>query len=109
MKYFKNFLPLFILAFSYSNGFSQSTVVLEQIQVYSTLNPTAKYWHLPEDISGIEKALDSGIFKERNLERLPSFSTIKKILTKQSQVGKITLNWEASRNIPYHAYLELSA
>ena len=107
MKYFKNFLPLFILAFGYSNGFSQSSVVLEQIQVYSTLNPSAKYWHLPEDISGIEKALDSGIFKERNLERLPSFSTIKKTLTKQSQVGKITLNWEASRNIPYHAYLEL--
>jgi len=107
MKPFINFLFLFILVFSHSNGFGQSTVVLEQIQVYSTLNPNAKYWHLPEDISGIQKALDSGIFKESNLQRLTTFSTIKKTLTKQSQVGKITLNWEASRNIPYHAYLEL--
>jgi hypothetical protein len=60
-----------------------------------------------EDITGIQKALDSGIFKEINLQRLTSFSTIKKTLTKQNQVGKITLNWEATRNIPYHAYLEL--
>jgi hypothetical protein len=80
---------------------------LEQIQVYSTFHPNAKYWQLPEDITGIQKALDSGIFKEINLQRLTSFSTIKKTLTKQNQVGKITLNWEATRNIPYHAYLEL--
>jgi hypothetical protein len=107
MNPIKYFLLLFIIVLSHLNGFGQSAVVLEQIQVYSTLNPTAKYWHLPEDISGIQKALDSGIFKAFNLERLATFSTVKKTLTKQNQVGKITLNWEASRNIPYHAYLEL--
>ena len=107
MKPLINFLLLFFFAISNSNSFAQSTVVLEQIQVYSTLNPNAKYWQLPDDISGIQKALDSGIFKESNLTRLTSFSTIKKTLTKQSQVGKITLNWEESRNIPFHAYLEL--
>jgi hypothetical protein len=107
MKRYLNFIFLFILAISNSNSFAQSTVMLEQIQVYSTLNPNAKYWQLPDDISGIQKALDSGIFKESNLTRLTSFSTIKKTLTKQSQVGKITLNWEESRNIPFHAYLEI--
>ena len=107
MKSIKYFLLLFILVLSISNSFSQSMVVLEQIQVYSTLNPNAKYWQLPDDISDIQKALDSGIFKENNLTRVTSFSTIKKTLTKQSQVGKITLNWEESRNIPFHAYLEI--
>ncbi len=107
MKPIKYFLPLFILLFIHSNGFGQSTVVLEQIQVYSSLNPNAKYWQLPDDITGIQKALDAGIFKESNLQRLTSFLTVKKTLTKQNQVGKITLNWEATRNIPYHAYLEL--
>lgn len=107
MKSIKYFLLLFILVLSISNSFSQSMVVLEQIQVYSTLNPNAKYWQLPDDISDIQKALDSGIFKESNLTRLTSFSPIKKTLTKQSQVGKITLNWEESRNIPFHAYLEI--
>lgn len=107
MNPIKYFLLLFILVLSHSNSFGQSAVVLEQIQVYSTLNPTAKYWHLPEDISGIQKALDGGIFKEFNLERITTLPTIKKILTKQNQMGKITINWEASRNIPYHAYLEL--
>ena len=107
MNPIKYFLLQFILVLSYSNSFGQSTVVLEQMQVYSTFHPNAKYWQLPEDITGIQKALDSGIFKEINLQRLTSFSTIKKTLTKQNQVGKITLNWEATRNIPYHAYLEL--
>lgn len=107
MKPINNFLILCCLQLIYSIGFSQSTVVLEQIQVYSTLNPTAKYWQLPEDIKNIENVLDSGIFKEFNLKRDTNFKTIRKNLTKQSQVGKITVNWEASRNIPYHAYLEL--
>ena len=107
MKPVINFLLLFFFAISNSKSFGQSTVVLEQIQVYSTLNPDAKYWQLPDDISGILKALDSGIFKESNLTRLSTFPTIKKTLTKQSQVGKIILNWEESRNIPFHAYLEI--
>jgi hypothetical protein len=98
---------LLSLVFIYNKNYSQEKVVLEQIQVYSTLQPNANYWQLPKDISLIEQNLDSGIFKEFKLERIRQFKPIIKTLTKQSQVGKIVLNWENTRSIPYHAYLEL--
>lgn len=107
MKSLTNFTFLFFLLFINSKSFSQSQVALEQIQVYSTLHPSSKYWYLPEDISPLEKALDTGIFKEFNLERVKTFSTSRKILNKQNQVGKIIINWDSTRSIPYHAYLEL--
>ena len=98
---------LLSLVFIYNKNYSQEKVVLEQIQVYSTIQPNANYWQLPKDISLIEQNLDSGIFKEFMLDRTRQFKPIIKTLTKQSQVGKIVINWENTRSIPYHAYLEL--
>ena len=107
MKIPLRFLFLVFL-FPYTNYlYSQSQVALEQIQIYSTTQPKLKYWHLPEDIGFIEKALDTGLFAKLNLQRVAPQKTIKTVLTKQSQVGKISINWEQTRNIPFHAYLEI--
>ena len=35
------------------NGWGQQKLVLEQIQVYSSINPTASYWKLPSDMKWI--------------------------------------------------------
>jgi hypothetical protein len=107
MKSILKFTILLSLLFIYNKNYSQGKVVLEQIQVYSTLQPNASYWQLPKDISLIEQSLDSGIFKEFKLERVNQFKPTIKTLTKQSQVGKIVINWENTRSIPFHAYLEL--
>jgi hypothetical protein len=92
---------------AFSKGFSQSQITLEQIQIYSTTQPKLNYWRLPEDISSIENALDTGLFKKLNLQRNKQFKTIRKELTKQNQVGKINVDWGNSRDIPFHAYLEI--
>jgi hypothetical protein len=102
----KSFILLSLL-FIYNKNYSQGKVVLEQIQVYSTLQPNDNYWQLPKDISLIEQNLDSGIFKAFKLERINQFKPTIKNLSKQSQVGKIVINWENTRSVPYHAYLEL--
>ena len=107
MKFPIKTLLIPILFLTYVNNFAQSNIALEQIQVYSITHPNENYWQLPADITPIETALDSGIFKELNLKRASQFSTQRKILTKQNQVGKIVINWDATRNLPYHAYLEL--
>lgn len=107
MKSTIKFSFLLLSLFVVSSNFGQSKVVLEQVQVFSVVNPTANYWKLPDDISFIEKALDTGLFYELNLERVKQFKTVKKYLTKQNQVGKISINWDSTRNIPYHAYVEL--
>ena len=107
MKSILKFSIFLSLLFIYNTNYSQEKVVLEQIQVYSTLQPNASYWQLPEDISLMEQTLDSGIFKEFKLERISQIKPTLKNLTKQSQVGKIVINWENTRNIPYHAYVEL--
>ncbi len=107
MKFYKILFLILSFCFTYKVGNSQEKVALEQVQVFSTFNPDARYWHLPVDISNLEKALDSGIFKTLHLERIKQNATSKKILTKQNQVGKISINWEATRDIPFHAYLEL--
>lgn len=107
MKIHIRFLFLVFL-FPYANKLhSQSQVALEQIQIYSTTQPKLNYWHLPEDIGFIENALDTGLFAKLNLQRAPQQKAIKTILTKQSQVGKISINWEQTRSIPFHAYLEI--
>ncbi len=98
---------LLLLLVIYSTSFSQSQVALEQIQVYSTTQPKLSYWHLPNDISALEKALDTGLFTKLNLQRSTLQPTIRKELSKQTQVGKITINWETTRDIPFHAYLEI--
>lgn len=97
---------IFLLACA-NNASSQSQVALEQIQIYSGIQPKLNYWHLPQDISGLEKALDTGFFAKLNLQRVAQQKTIRKELSKQSQVGKITIDWEETRNIPFHAYLEI--
>jgi hypothetical protein len=98
---------LLALIVIWSNSFGQGKVALEQIQVYSTTQPKLTYWHLPNDITAIEKALDTGLFAKLNLQRSSLQTTERKILSKQNQVGKITINWEATRDVPFHAYLEL--
>jgi hypothetical protein len=97
---------VFLLPYA-SNLHSQSQVALEQIQIYSTTQPKLNYWHLPEDIGFIERALDTGLFAKLNLQRVTQPKTIKSVLTKQSQVGKISINWEQTRSTPFHAYLEI--
>jgi hypothetical protein len=100
-------LFLIVFLFAFANIFGQTKVVLEQVQIFSSINPSANYWKLPNDIHFIENALDTGLFYELNLERVKEFKTISKNLTKQSQVGKIVINWDSTRNIQFHAYVEL--
>ncbi len=88
-------------------GFAQSNLVVEQIQSYSAINPTGTYWHLPSNINPILEALDNGIFASLNLQRDKQYTTNIKTLTKESQMGKITVGGIHSADIPYHAYLEL--
>lgn len=88
-------------------SFGQEKMALEQIQVYSTINPSAKYWQLPEDTRPILSALDSGFFLKLNLKRDPQVLTKTMYLSKQNQLGKININWAATKEYNLHAYLEL--
>lgn len=107
MKLLTRYLLLLSLTCVTSSVYSQSEVALEQIQIYSNTQPNLNYWHFPANISFFENALDTGLFKELNFVRSTITPTINKELTKQNQVGKITINWEATRTIPFHAYLEI--
>jgi hypothetical protein len=107
MKPFKIFLPLLLSLCINRVGFGQNKVVVEQIQIYSTLNPKASYWHLPANNTSIINALDSGLFTRLNLQRELTILPQYKELNKQSQIGKLVVDWSNSRNYPYHAYLEL--
>ncbi len=89
------------------NSWGQKKLALEQIQVYSSINPTAKYWQLPEDIHPILNALDAGFFSKLDLTRDTNIVTKSLYLTKQNQLGKININWANTRDFDYHAYLEL--
>ena len=86
---------------------AQSKVVVEQIQSYSMVSPTANYWQLPNDINPLLAALDSGLFKQINLIRDKNYKTIALQLSKQNQIGKITIDWSRSANSNFHAYVEL--
>ncbi len=88
-------------------GYGQNKVVLEQIQTYSTINPAASYWQLPADLHPILQAFDSGLFASLQMQRETSIAPILKVLKKQSQLGKIEVDWSRSREYPFHAYLEL--
>ncbi|MEI7589382.1 MAG: hypothetical protein WCJ68_07790 [Chitinophagia bacterium] len=107
MKLYPTFLCLFLLQFIGINGFSQNKVVLEQIQTFSTIHPTAIYWHQPSSNASLLNALDTGIFARLHLQRVASIDPINKIVSKQSQLGKIVVDWSKSRAYDYHAYLEL--
>ena len=101
---------LFTLFFNLQ-GWSQSTpgptVVVEQIQAYSYLNPTASYWKIPTNINPILESLDTSLFLSLKMERDKGYITTSKTLTKQNQSGKIRIDWSNSLSIPYHAYLEI--
>lgn len=98
---------LFIMVFFTQLSSAQSNLVVEQIQVYSTLNPTGVYWQLPTNTNPLLEALDQGIFSALQMQRDQQYPTIQKALTKESQMGKINVNWTNSATVPYHAYLEL--
>jgi hypothetical protein len=98
---------VFIMVIFTQLGKAQSNLVVEQIQVYSTLNPTGLYWQLPSNINPLLEALDNGILSVLKMQRDKQYPTIQKALTKESQMGKISINWANSESVPYHAYLEL--
>jgi hypothetical protein len=102
---------LFFTLFFNLQGWSQSTpgptVVVEQIQAYSYLNPTASYWKIPTNINPILESLDTSLFLSLKMERDKGYITTSKTLTKQNQSGKIRIDWSNSLSIPYHAYLEI--
>lgn len=97
---------LLLITCNHIVGYTQNNLVVEQIQVYSSLNPNATYWQLPANINPILAALDKGYFAELNLQR-ENKNTLQKTLTKANQMGKIVIDWSNSSTIQYHAYLEL--
>ena len=101
---------LFTLVFSFQ-GWSQNapvpTVVVEQIQAYSYLNPSASYWKIPANISPILESLDSSLFVTLKMQRDKGYLTTTNALTKLNQTGKIKIDWSNSLTIPYHAYIEI--
>jgi hypothetical protein len=82
-------------------------VVVEQIQAYSYLNPTASYWKIPANISPILETLDSSLFVTLKMQRDKDYTTTTNALTKLNQTGKIKIDWSNSLTIPYHAYIEI--
>ena len=101
---------LLTLLFSFQ-GWSQNAstpkVVVEQIQAYSYLNPTASYWKIPANISPILETLDSSLFVTLKMQRDKDYTTTTNALTKLNQTGKIKIDWSNSLTIPYHAYIEI--
>ena len=86
---------------------AQSKVVVEKIQSYSMVSPAANYWYLPNDINPLLDALDAGLFKQINLIRDKNYKTTALQLSKQNQIGKITIDWSRSANSNFHAYVEI--
>ena len=107
MKPSFKFILFFLCQSLFLNSWGQKKMALEQIQVYSSINPTAKYWQLPTDIQPILTALDTGFFSKLSLTRDTNIVTKAMYLTKQNQLGKININWATTRDYDYHAYLEL--
>jgi hypothetical protein len=107
MRRYYSFI-FFLLCQSFAfNSWGQKKLALEQIQVYSSINPTAKYWQLPTNINPILNALDSGFFLKLDLQRDTQVLTKSLYLTKLNQLGKINVNWATTRDYDFHAYLEL--
>jgi hypothetical protein len=103
---------VFSLVFSLHGNAQNTTrplplVVVEQIQAYSYLNPTASYWQIPANINPILETLDSSLFVSLKMQRAKDYTTNTKTLTKQNQSGKIKIDWSNSLTIPYHAYIEI--
>ena len=107
MKTVLKYTAYFLLQFIVITTHAQSKVVVEQIQSYSMVSPAANYWQLPNDINPLLETLDSGLFKQINLIRDKNYKTTALQLTKQNQIGKITIDWSRSANSNFHAYVEL--
>jgi hypothetical protein len=91
------------------NSFGQSNqVTFEQVQMYSSIQPNAKYWHpTTTQVQNFAHLLDSALFNPLQIKRDTSFSTKIKILTKSNQIGKIVIDWSQSTSSDFHAYLEI--
>lgn len=90
----------------HGKSFAQSAVAVEQIQAYSVMLPSSNYWHIPNHVSGILEALDTGILADLHLVRDKNIAPIIHNITKQNQIGKLAINWSKSADIPFHAYVE---
>jgi hypothetical protein len=103
------FFSLILLQFLCQSVVGQSNkIIFEQVQVYSSIRPEGKYWHPNEiQIRNFANTLDTVLFNSLQLQRDTSYSTSLKILTKQNQIGKLTIDWSKSKSIPFHAYLEI--
>jgi hypothetical protein len=90
-------------------AFSQSNqVVLEQVQMYSSISPDGNYWQPNKtQIQAFANALDIGLFNRLQLVRDTNYHPNIKILTKPNQIGKLVIDWSKSKNLAYHAYLEI--
>jgi hypothetical protein len=90
-------------------SFGQSNqVTFEQVQMYSSIQPNAKYWHpTTTQVQSFAHLLDSALFNSLQLQRDTSFPTKIKILTKSNQIGKLIIDWSQSPSSAFHAYLEI--
>ncbi len=86
---------------------SKPLVAVEQIQAFSYINPNASYWEIPKNINPFLEALDTSLFATLKMQRVNNYNTLNVKLTKINQAGKIKIDWRASRDIPYHAYIEI--
>ena len=103
------FLSLLLTLLCQQNGYGQSNqVVLEQVQMYSSIRPDGKYWQASkEQVEKFAKGLDSSLFVPLGLTRAVDFPIQTKILNKPNQIGKLVIDWSNSMLVPYHAYLEM--
>ena len=106
LRIFGIFLLIGILISQFTQA--QQSVVLEQIQTYSTILPNADYWKLDKKAAlQIREAMEKNLFKSMSLDLNKDYPTKTLALTKYSQLGKIQINWEQTASIPLHAYVEL--
>jgi hypothetical protein len=83
-------------------------VTLEQVQMYSSIQPEGKYWHpTSTQVQAFASILDTALFNPLQLQRDTSFITKIKILNKPNQIGKIVIDWNQSQSSAFHAYLEI--
>jgi hypothetical protein len=103
------FLSLLFALLFQQNGYGQSNqVVLEQVQMYSSIRPDGKYWQPSKmQVENFAKGLDSSLFNPLGLKRETAYPIQTKIINKPNQIGKLVIDWSNSTLVPYHAYLEI--
>ncbi len=108
----KNIFYILSLLFAQSiciASFGQSNqVTFEQVQMYSSIQPNAKYWQpTMTQVQNFAYLLDSVLFNPLQIKRDTSYPTKLKILTKSNQIGKLVIDWSQSPSSAFHAYLEI--